>query len=74
MLHVARDLFKESLYLFRGATVLPEEDGSPDMIPENEQGIIGVRMTLIRLAYTHDLEDNTSVIYRNLKTDFVKKV
>ena len=81
MLYMARDLFKLSLYLFRGA-LLPglseEEDYSPttgpQMIPQNMQAIVGVTMTLSRLAYTHDLEDKTSIVYIYLKTDIVETV
>ena len=55
-----------------------QENGSPHMgpsvIPQNEQATVGVSMTLIRLAYSQDLEDKTSVVYRNLKTDVVKTV
>ena len=82
MMLVARDLFKVSLYLFRGAPLpgLPEEkdDDSPNtgpqVIPQNERAIVGLSITLKKLANTRVLGDKTSVVYRSLKTDVVKTV
>ena len=83
MSHVARDLFKVSLYLFLGVPlpglpVVEEEDYSPNMgpqlMPPNEQAIVGVSIILTRLAYTEDLEDKTSIVYEYLKTDVAKTV